>query len=153
MNTSELQWLGMLKHLNLMPASHSCRCEKCWSLNSCSSSCWAFHSLSRSSLYAFALWLAFKMCSLFALLLVRQFPWLSGLFPWFDFLSWFRLMLCHFASCFKLVDLLTWTFLGSCLCVELLFCFIDCCNSVTQRRHQLLAGFRFEAAEPTPHLS
>jgi hypothetical protein len=27
----------------------------------------------------------------------------------------------------------------------------DCCNAVTQRGHQLLAGFRFEATEPTLH--
>ena len=27
----------------------------------------------------------------------------------------------------------------------------DCCIAVTQRGHQLLAGFRFEATEPTLH--
>ena len=88
---------------------------------------------------------AFKLCPFASCLCVNSRDCPDFLL---DFLPGFGLCFSYFASCFELFDLQTSTFLGSCPSVELLFWFIDCCNSVTQRWHQLLAGFRFEAAEP-----
>ena len=88
------------------------------------------------------------LCSglrLIAFCLVLQFPWRSG----FLYLFWPFAMVSAYALPFCLLlwtfDPLTSTFLGSCPSVELLI--FDCRNAVTQRGHQLLAGFRFEATE------
>ena len=92
----------------------------------------------------------FSCTSVLGFCLVLQFPWRSG----FLYLFWPFAMVSAYALPFCLLlwtfDPMTSTFLGSCPSVELLI-LIDCCNAVTQRGHQLLAGFRFEATEPTLH--
>ena len=61
-------------------------------------------------------------------------------------------MLRHFAFClnFRSSDLNIYWLLPFRRTLDFHF---DCFNAVTQRWHQLLAGFRFEAAGPTLHLS
>ena len=102
------------------------------------------------SVICFVLWLALRFVLIGLFYLVLQSPWLSS----------FRLFchgssLCsaHCISCREQFDLLTFVF--HCLLpfqrtIELL---IDSCNSFTQQWHQVLAGFQFEAAGPTLHLS
>ena len=86
-----------------MPASHSCRCEKCWLLK--------FWIWSGWTCLMSCLDLRYLLCALTCIQVVPFSPLLVLLFPWlsiFDFLPWFPRMLCSFA-CFEHFDLPTST--------------------------------------------
>jgi hypothetical protein len=130
-----------------MPPSHSCRCERCWidilNLQSVVPSCW----LLRSCLVRM---LVFKIChpllGLNSMNYVRGHPftWATRLELIRDHpgIYWHTLWIASFPA----VWLESWLrhFLAPALPQSSWFDF-DCVNSVTQRWHQLLAGFRFEA--------
>ena len=145
--------------MSLTTSSHSCRCEKCWSLNTrCfgvaepSSSC-------RDLLLTLCLWLPFKRCATHT----ELFLGLNYVIGHPVIRVILRLELCHwppgvlygFAHWLAFLGILAWdlsstklTLLGSCPSVEPVWSWlIDWTNTITQRRHQLSAGFRFEADE------
>ena len=140
-DTSELQWVGMLKHLLELNTSITLLPMRKMLI----SDYWLFEQpvywRSWSWLLPFVLaciqvalylklYLSFRL-RLFAFCLVLQFPWRSGLFlP--------HSTLCHgFSLCFAILllawtfDLLTSTFLGSCPSIELLIWFwlFELCHS------------------------
>ena len=141
-----------------MPSSHSCRCEKCWSLNiRCLGFCPSACGLDLSHCLAFQP--AFKLrfilaVPLFWVTLDRLLPCAS--IPVTVWVSLPLLTFCHgFGLCFALLPFAL-NFRSYDLDISWLLPFrrtldFDCCNAVTQRGHQLLAGFRFEATEPTLH--
>ena len=106
-NTSELQWVGMLKHCHELNASITLLPMRKMLIIDISVCKWLNMSdvVSWSLLLAFGLWLAFKLCP-FASFLVLQFPWLSFSTSCHGFSLCF-LSCC--ASCFEHFDLLNST--------------------------------------------
>ena len=141
-----------------MPSSHSCRCEKCWSLNiRCLGVCPSACGLDLSHCLAFQL--AFKLRFIYAVPLFwftldRFLPCAS--IPVTVWVSLPLLTFCHgFGLCFAILPFAL-NFRSYDPDISWLLPFrrtldFDCCNAVTQRGHQLLAGFQFEATEPTLH--
>jgi len=134
-----------------MPPSHSCRCERCWTLITDCLSSLSTGGLHHSYCLVFStcIQVALHLKLYLSLTLVRFSPCASIPVAVWAFLP--HPTLCHgFSLCFAIL-LLAWTFwprhfLAPALRYNSWFDF-DCCNSVTQRWHQLLAGFRFEANE------
>ena len=106
-DTSELQWVGMLKHFHELNASITLLPMRKMLIIEISVCKWLNMSdvVSWSLLLAFGLWLAFKLCP-FASFLVLQFPWLSFSTSCYGFSLCF-LSCC--ASCFEHFDLLNST--------------------------------------------
>ncbi len=150
MNTSELQWVGLLNHFLELNTSITPLPMRKMLIIVVSVCKWLIMSdvLSRSLLLAFGLWLAFKLCPFASFkFLVLWFPWLSFSTSCQGFSLYF---LSRCASCFEHFDLLTLTFVDSCHSIpqnHCILCLIIIALSLNEAtRHKLSAGFQFEAA-------
>jgi len=151
-NTSELQWVGMLKHYHELNASITLLPMRKMLIIEISVCKWLNMSevVSWSLLLAFGLWLSFKLCPFASFFLVLQFPWLSFSTSCHGFSLCF---LSRCASCFEHFDLLNLTFVDSCPSTEQLYSLIDHHNSFTQRGTSCRLDFNLRPLDPRFNLS